>query len=256
MFVSARAKIGRAREHFNFLKGDFQRFINSHPYATRQEFKPDTGKTFLVYYPTAALPTSWSLVVGELLYNLRSALDHVVYDLGTGVSMSEFPIFNEKRLFFEPKRNGKTPTNRSGLYKIRGITNKRARRLIEEMQPYHVRQGTALLWVLHELNNIDKHRTLHLCRRQHRLANIVFSPGLQASGAELHVPWVLEDRAEIASWVGAPVPENEVKPYFTLHIAFDEGEVSCVVGWPVEDICRKLLREVVRVVRALEKVVG
>jgi hypothetical protein len=51
------------------------------------------------------------------------------------------------------------PIKRSGLDKIRSITPK-AQAIIEGLQPYH-RGDNILLWHLHQLSIIDKHRHLH-----------------------------------------------------------------------------------------------
>src|SRR4051794_5967241 len=102
--TSAWAKIDRAKTHFNALYEEFQRFVHGHPYEIRQEFDPEFGETApvrinVVYYPTRSIPTDWSVILGEFFYNLRSALDHVVYDLGP-VTFSEFPIFTVKGKFY------------------------------------------------------------------------------------------------------------------------------------------------------------
>jgi hypothetical protein len=117
--ASSGAKIGRARQHLEHLKTEFRDFAAREPYEVRQEFDPQTGRKRLIYYPTEELTLDWSVVLGDLLYDLRSALDHIVHDLGGGVPRSEFPIFDDSAAFHQAKRNGQ-PTERSGLYKIRG----------------------------------------------------------------------------------------------------------------------------------------
>lgn len=107
----------------------------------------------------------WGTIVGDCLHNLRCALDHIVWELSDGPNgnaprASEFPIFDDRDKFLKRRPNGK-PDTFSGLRKIEGVDDTNARTAIRGLQPFQ-RSDTARhpLWVLHELNNIDKHRAL------------------------------------------------------------------------------------------------
>lgn len=257
MFESARAKIARAREHFDFLKTDFARFIGGKPYSIRKEREPDSDITLLIYEPEP-IPDCWSVHLGELLYNLRSALDHTVCELSGGVSGSEFPIFKDVLLFYElekPKDRQKA-TARSGLHKTRRITHQQAWSYIEAMQPYNAdKPRNTPLWGLHELNNIDKHRTLHLCRRRHLWARLETDRPVSFSESCVYFPDSLEQRAVVGRLLGVDCEVN-VDYDFALFITFDESEVPEVVGYPVEPICDVFIKQVAMIVDRIESLVG
>jgi hypothetical protein len=110
------------------------------------------------------------LILGDALQCLRTALDQAVWSLihhrtGLDPENSEFPIFakppdseRRKKLFKD---------------KIEGLSDE-AIAYIESIQPYNRPTGTPpgsnLLWCLHQLNRIDKHRRISV-RAQVALAN-------------------------------------------------------------------------------------
>lgn len=256
MFESARAKIGRARSHLDFLKSDFSRFANGH--TILKQLDPETGDTSVIYDPTP-LPPSWPLVIGEFFYNLRSALDHVVYDLQGPIEKSEFPIFLEREKFFLPGKRGEY-SKVSGMYKIRGIQHTGVKGFIERVQPYNgPEHGVApefhALWGLHSLNNIDKHRTLHLCRRRPLYATLERDRPFKFAESELVFPEDLEHRAVVGKLRGTD-SEVEVDYNFALRITFDESEVPAIVGKRVESVCDAFFGQVVLVVDKIETIVS
>lgn len=177
LFNSSFAKVSRAKSTFEELKNKIDSFNDTKPYQLRNEFDNDTKENILVYYPTQEIPTEFSIMIGEIAHHLRSALDLAVYDLtinevGSPLKNTEFPIFEDKELFFEKKKDGQ-PTNRSGLYKIRGLRDTTIR-VIEAVQPYNIRKESEapILAILHEFDIVDKHRSLHICRRLARSTNL------------------------------------------------------------------------------------
>lgn len=91
-------------------------------------------------------------MAGDTVQNLRSALDHLANQLvwvGSGGSPSrrvEFPIAKDSMTYEREKAT-----------KVKGMCPK-AIKAIDDLKPY--KDGNAALWKIHELNNIDKHRTL------------------------------------------------------------------------------------------------
>jgi hypothetical protein len=106
----------------------------------------------------------WAGMTGEVLHNLRSALDHLAYALCLAHAPSEpppdrteFPIFAEEERFDSTQRGG-------GLYKLRGMSSA-MQAAIRAEQPFSVGERTPKaqsIWLLHEMSNIDKHRNLNL----------------------------------------------------------------------------------------------
>jgi hypothetical protein len=113
----------------------------------------------------------FSLIIGDVVQNIRSALDHVVYALANAYTEtlsekaardSQFPIIGDEG------QNGATGLGASNFQSIRqrriGCIDPKAQAIIERVQPYH--RGAIFrghyLWKLNELSNIDKHRSVHL----------------------------------------------------------------------------------------------
>jgi hypothetical protein len=105
-------------------------------------------------------PPKLSLRIGECVYAYRSALDHLAYRLAVAHSGDPLPHKIEETSMFPIAESG--PKFRGKGFRIAGMSP-RARKLVEQMQPYHrhtLPEAWALL-ALDQLNNVDKHRDLH-----------------------------------------------------------------------------------------------
>jgi hypothetical protein len=95
-------------------------------------------------------------VLGDCLHNFRSALDHTVWfastfpagDLPDKANVVGFPVALTETLYNEKGLQGVTPSVRA---------------FVETLQPYHSGDDARShpLWVLSELDRIDKHREVH-----------------------------------------------------------------------------------------------
>jgi hypothetical protein len=97
-------------------------------------------------------PQELALIVGDVVHNVRSALDHLVYALSSPEAQesrdTQFPIFTERGAF-----------ERRGVSMIESITGPE-RTLIENVQPFahSVEPDNDPLEILRRLSNMDKHR--------------------------------------------------------------------------------------------------
>jgi hypothetical protein len=159
-------KIRRAQTHFEGLYAEVDAFLNTDPPPYRIVADDDPNSRDRVYRMEIVNPPpaiEWGVVVGDVIHNLRSGLDHLAYALCLASapteeppSGTEFPIFVSEDRFNSRDRGG-------GLYKIRGIAQD-AQEAIRELQPYLHGEAakSQSLWLLQEMSNIDKHRYLHL----------------------------------------------------------------------------------------------
>jgi hypothetical protein len=147
------AKVERAKHHVRELNDVLQAFFAAHPYVIGTKRNPETRQ--LIYYLVSVreVPTMVDVIAGEVLQNLRSALDHLAYQLvlvGTGqpgpFNHVYFPIFNSAKEY----ESGK-------LGQIKGMRQD-AIDAIDAIKPY--KGGNDTLWQLHRLNVVDKHRLL------------------------------------------------------------------------------------------------
>ncbi len=147
------AKVKRAKHHVRELNDVLQAFFAAHPYVIGTKRNPETRQ--LIYYLVSVreVPTMVDVIAGEVLQNLRSALDHLAYQLvlvGTAqpgpFNHVYFPIFNSAKEY----ESGK-------LGQIKGMRQD-AIDAIDAIKPY--KGGNDTLWQLHRLNVVDKHRLL------------------------------------------------------------------------------------------------
>jgi hypothetical protein len=177
MLTSARVKLDRAREHVEAAEDCIERWLGTDAYTIVREIDPETGYTVARAKIKSAPPIEISLVIGDAIQNFRSALDHAVYALAERQLVTIPPEVGEFLMFpvvGNVNRKGQpadgpliyanlTKGGRDYLY---GVPDP-ARTFIESEQPYHWNNTPDTfrghpLWVLHDLNRIDKHRRLTL----------------------------------------------------------------------------------------------
>ena len=156
------AKIRRARNNLRSLECDIEEFCESEKERHILEIK--RGSALVLDSNPPELLVDYSIRVGEIAYNLRSALDHLVWQLVLDnhempTAQNEFPIVRCERKYRKATRK-----------KLRGIGQHHAS-LIERVQPYHKDRSVGQhLWMLHLICNIDKHRYLNVINL-HSLTN-------------------------------------------------------------------------------------
>jgi len=145
-------RIERTKHHFEELKVIVGEFQVSEPYTIGAKHHPDTRK--LIYYVSgvAPMPPLVPVLVGEVLHGFRTSLDHMAYQLvvaagGTPSKQSAFPVFKDAAEY-KAQSPGKVKGMRKDMIDA-----------INALELYKGGKGHQF-WVLHELNNIDKHRLL------------------------------------------------------------------------------------------------
>jgi hypothetical protein len=147
-----RLKVERAKKHILELQADVQGFYETKPYLTVAQRDPNTRQIVYSLAVCSEPPDRFPLITGDVLQNLRSALDHLLWQLvevagNTPGSVNAFPICESLSEYQSPR------TDR----KVQGIAQV-AKKAIDATKPY--RGGDDTLWKLHRLNNVDKHRLL------------------------------------------------------------------------------------------------
>jgi hypothetical protein len=152
--VLIQRKVERAYKHIADLNTAVRLFLDSKPYKVGTKRNPQTRQ--LIYYLTEVSPTpiSFSTITGDALQNLRSALDHLAQQLflvGSGSNVTS------RRVQFLIEQNAAQYKGR-----LQGVVQGMRQDAIDALsacEPYNGGKGHDF-WVLHELNNIDKHRLL------------------------------------------------------------------------------------------------
>jgi hypothetical protein len=150
-----RAKVERAKKHFRDLEAELIAFGSQYKEVVVRKRNDKTGEieTPLTHCRLRIIPINALTAAGDVIHNLRSALDHLAYHLvvvgspGTEPSRRiEFPIAKDLASYEAHKAT-----------KVEGMTAG-AIETIDALKPYG--GGCDALWRIHELNNIDKHRVL------------------------------------------------------------------------------------------------
>jgi len=145
-------KVERAKDLLQDLESEVRSFIDSKPYiiGVRRESEPSQNVYFID--SIQSLPLKVSAIIGDVIHNLRTALDHLAYQLvlvGTEEEPSThiyFPIGNDESDYINRRDR-----------QIQGALPQ-AIAEIDALTPY--KGGNDLLWQLHKLDIIDKHRVL------------------------------------------------------------------------------------------------
>jgi hypothetical protein len=168
-----REKLHRAESHLNDLDVEMSAFTDGMPYPLGDP-KPNADHTVWVIplKLRRPLPLLWGVVLGEVVHDLRSALDHTIFQLtldymGSELQRTGFPI-SDKPGNWDQRGGSKTPDNPLGfaqvsaMYQLRGV-GKGVVDYVRRLQPYTLPNKPQLsaMWALHLLWNQDKHRLLH-----------------------------------------------------------------------------------------------
>jgi hypothetical protein len=216
-----RLKLDRADEHLKTLDEAVKAFRESKPYRTITKKDPQTGDYIVRLQSLRRPPDTLSPLIGDILFNLRSSLDHVVYALavlnGATISQreaSEYPVFPDAAKFASAAPG-----------KI-GALRSEAQAIIERSQPYNAPDPSKhLLRVLHDLNRIDKHRLLHVVQTVSNRSDMVVEVNGQVVRLMMQEPppGGFQNNAIIARYHVPGAPKVNMEPEVACDVCFGSG---------------------------------
>ncbi len=165
--IAIRVKLLRAHQQLSALDEGINDFQERHPYGLSIGQADADGLKYPLYlHYFEPIPVIWSVMAGEIVHNLRSALEQTIYQLsvdhGGHIEGTGFPAYANAVDYAATSVKHPLGTARSGLYKIRGVGSG-VRAFVERAQPYHFRNpADSPLLELLEMWNQDKHRLVHL----------------------------------------------------------------------------------------------
>lgn len=146
-------KIRRAKQHINELWRSVEEFMQPRPFRIVIKHRPKANEYLIVTKRYRRIPDSWSLMIGDAVHNLWSALDLAIYGMASDRAPDPhalmFPfVWEEKNL----------------MGKIKGAQVEFAGTKVVEyihwLKPY--RDGHPVLSGIFRLDARDKHRLLIL----------------------------------------------------------------------------------------------
>ena len=236
-----RTKLAWAESHLQLFQDEWQKVVDSHAYTFIHEVHADGLNHRYRAVGVPELDPKWTLLLGDCIHNLRSALDQLVYELvrangGKPTLRTHFPAHAEP-----------------GGVRIPGGIAAEALRLVEAVQPYTNTDDGNRIRLIHRLDLIHQQRQLPLAPcasgrritvnfRQQRIAPQVvkswttdraLETGNTVHGCEYVTPYYAED------------PNLKVIP----HIVIEDPAVTRVYGrTPAPEIVSERLLQWVRAV--------
>lgn len=256
--ASVRAKIDRAQIHLDAIKAALRLVLGTKPevhhVATELDFKRQ--EIISTIPKVEPLEPTLPLMIGDCIHNLRSALDHLVYQLAVQHGTSS--DFADKTFF--PICLTDTEFNDRPRKRIKPLVSDSAFTEIEKSQPYFAYDipEESDIWVLHKLDIIDKHRLLIVARDQFAITEFTMILGNQPPLHQVisKPKWKpMEDGAEIIRFqtpmlLEAP-PKVGVKIQLARTVEFINTGFACD-GIPISSV----LNQAMALVRAITRDFG
>jgi hypothetical protein len=239
------AKLKRAKAYAIELENQVNaRFA---PETQSFSFERESSGTYVAkVHGLPAVDPDWSLLVGEIVFHLRSCLDHlawqiVLFDDGVPGRRTYYPIkdspFDKKGRYERVQMNPR-------------VMNPAILDALEITQPYRDVDGKlnpqssqfSALRALRELNNIDKHRLLLVTAAALDVGNMWWGlpPDFESPGVRLN-QGILEDHGPVA-WFdfGSNVPPDGFDPHPAVRLTVREHSVAYLSGLSLPDFMQAL----------------
>ncbi len=208
-FEGCRERIKRAEAHRHNMTEAWNAFLDSDPYTATSYIKDD-GEGFIFVTPReGGVPVEIGLLFGEMLYQLRAALDGAVYASAIQ-GIRNGSISNPEHLEFPIRVNEPVTAQqiKGFMQQIAPLSLKR-KKIIELVQPYNTPtlepklllfSHNRSLCFITDLARKDRHRQLHVLGS---LASEIFPQVREPIGTKVKYlfpsgPVVLEHKQEVA----------------------------------------------------------
>lgn len=241
-----RLKMERVNEHAKELNGEIQAFYKTKPYEIVHEFDPDPKEPLpnvpngahlyrvVTHYP---IPSRVPIIAGEVLRDMRSALDYVAWQLALAQSeappqTTAFPIFAKRKLYDRD------------YARFIGAIDPATYPVFESVQPYHAGDKAVEhpLWVLHRLANDDKHKVPHVVGSLPAGVRVERPPGVDLFLGMTIGPFEDNDVVATVGIIAGANPETQPNLGGAFAIAF--GKDTPALGRHLTDEIDRIGREV------------
>ncbi len=153
----ARLKIERAAHHITDLQREIQAFLASKPFKFVTREDPHTGAATHFTKAEKPIPETFSLIIGDAVHNMRSALDHLMFS----ILADKVPIEATAEIQFPFARSESALPSTLKLRKVH-LAGDKVVAEITALKPYPSTDANSpnFLHSLHRLDNTDKHRLI------------------------------------------------------------------------------------------------
>lgn len=220
MATDAQLKLDRAREHIAAATDLVRAWLEGSDFWIDRVRNPH-GRTEARVRLTGSPSPRMSVIVGDAVHCLRSALDNAVYASARHAAGGTLDEKTERALEFPVIGKGtKDDFDRSATRKLAGVPDA-VRATVEEDQPYRWNTEDEPngyryhpLWQVHDLDRIDKHRRLALTAAAIRHAGVGIPEGIEPEVEFFHLEGRVVHDQLIATYRGAELG---------VHFMYDRG---------------------------------
>jgi hypothetical protein len=239
-------KLKQAKVHLDALNARLDDADRGGLYGLVCEPDAQPGQ-YLVKVKKRTSDEDWSLILGDFVHNLRTALDHLVWQLVK--ANGETPDRgNEFGIFLDPAPFDGT----AGDQDFKGI-HPEARRAIRTVQPFSPSNKWETgrfhpLLLLRDLEIVDKHRLIHTITLAPEGVTLTFREPLDPAQVEMFdlSGRVLEDGTEVCRITSDFQPEVEMNSSLSTLVLIEETELTPQLDWGVLDAMRDEVNRVIR----------
>jgi hypothetical protein len=255
-------RIARAKSHGHAFDELWRSVRETGLLETGLEIDSDGMGTLRCVPGKSTIPSDVSLLLGEMLYQLRAALDNAIYD-AIIIKSNRYPPPNGEALEFPICSNVKQYKREA--FKIAPLSDKQ-RMLIESLQPYNappmspdnsIMSAQRTLSILNTWTRIERHRAIKIVSSWVTNAdpNLILPPGAHLKGMNVRKRGLLDSDNVVARFRLKGFTDNmdiRVDPDLHLNPVVDECPIAC---HPTDDLSTRMnmmLLVVKDVVRAIE----
>lgn len=249
-------RIDRAKTHANALATEWNAFVEKDPYVMFTDVDPE-GHGVVGLRRRVEMPADIPLLLGEVLYQLRAALDNCVYTLAVLTTGSDPPPGEQRLQFpiYDTPREWKNNESR-----LNDLTDDH-RRMLKDVQAFNdPRWDREHLALLNRLAREDRHRTLRVVAAILWEADLDVSvrPGSGATITEalvFNLNAVVDDKTPVVGFTVSPPTTSadiDVDGKFECKIEVVEAAAGGGPWRPFPDRIRLMHEAVAQQVGALE----
>lgn len=243
-------KLDRAYEHMESLNRAMQGFLGRRPYELWKHLDRQTNEYVVFMRIRDTPPIKRSIVIGEIVHNLRSALDHLAWQLvkANGEKPDRdtgFPIFSD-----DPFADNASKKTLERWEKLTRGMHADDIAILKEFQPYKRGDQGSPFFILNALSNRDKHREIHFTQNVARYTKVEFTDQRDCELEPLMDPYsgTFEDRTVVLHYRIISTGDNpheyvEAECSFTIAFRYPETiaglsveETFILLGHGVHDI--------------------
>jgi hypothetical protein len=266
--LGPKLKVESAKRYLSYFQEVLSAFFKTKPYELVAEQDPRTSESVYRVRVYGCVPDELSVIAGDVVHNLRSALDQMVCALVRANRRqvsggNSFPIMGSRKKFEE-----------ACVGKLKN-TSAKANRFIRRLKPY--KGGNDAFWMLAELDNMDKHNEIvpvaagqvQFSRRMGLMPGFFRTPdgalaigggppGSVALGYE--IGFVTPDNAKVVQLLHDNCEVFREAAVFSdfpseaqVSIAITFGKTDVTQGEPIFEVLEGLIKLVQRVIDIVER---